>query len=242
MKISFCTAIKDRLFHLKKTLPQNLADAEGNAEFVILDYDSNDDLGSWIKPLVKGGYVTYCRAENQPYWRNSHAKNISTLCASGEVVCNLDADNYITKGFVDLIKNTNFNRTILTAPKDLEGVTGRIACKKKDFIYIGGYNEDYSFGWGCEDIDLIERACHLGYSIQYIDRKFLKEIKHDDSLRGQLCEIKDIRVSNTKSLAMMKDSIDGANYKSNLSRVWGYCEIKKNYKEHVEVGIKPIKI
>ena len=49
-KISFCTTCKERLRHLKQTLPKNIKDNSNYPfiEFVILDYNSQDGLGDWM--------------------------------------------------------------------------------------------------------------------------------------------------------------------------------------------------
>lgn len=237
-KISFCTAIKNRLPHLSKTLPQNIVDAAGqDVEFVILDYQSDDGLSEWIRPYVANGLVNYFRTENQPYWRNSHAKNLAHLCAESEVVCNVDADNFITAGFAEhLINFFKENKGIYTAPRAVEGVTGRIAFRKSDFIDIGGYNEEFVWGWGCEDIDLVARAEAMGHPVTYIDLKYLRQISHDDTMRGLNSEVRNIWVSNEKSLNLMKANLKEKKYIANAGKRWGYAQVKKNYKTDMTTG------
>ena len=49
--ISFCISCRGRLHHLRRTLPQNIADNRDypNLEFILLDYNSTDGLGEWVK-------------------------------------------------------------------------------------------------------------------------------------------------------------------------------------------------
>ena len=55
MKIVFCITCKNRAFHLKQTLPKNLA---GNPKsmFVVLDYGTQDDLLIYLKPHFGQAY------------------------------------------------------------------------------------------------------------------------------------------------------------------------------------------
>ena len=50
-KISFCTVCMNRLHHLKMTLQKNISDNRdySNLEFIILDYNSSDGLGEYIR-------------------------------------------------------------------------------------------------------------------------------------------------------------------------------------------------
>lgn len=231
-RLSLCTTVKNRLCHLSQTLPQNIADAGSDTEFVVLDYTSDDGLGEWIKPFVTNGLVNYFRAENQTFWRNSHAKNVSTLASSGDIICNVDADNFITAGFTDYVIDFYANNSgVFTAPAATEGVTGRIAMKRTDFEMIGGYNEMYSFGWGCEDIDLIARAKAFGFPITYMDLRYLRQIAHNNEMRGQYAEIKDIWKSNEKSLKMMEEMLAARQFIANSGGPWGCCSLIKNYQE-----------
>src|SRR5690348_9240554 len=73
-KISLCTTCMGRLHDLKRTLPVNL---ELNAkydwvEFVILDYNSSDGLGDWIRtamqPQLASGRVVYFRTDEPKHY------------------------------------------------------------------------------------------------------------------------------------------------------------------------------
>ncbi len=229
-KLSLCTTVKNRLCHLSQTLPQNIADAGPDTEIVVLDYTSDDGLSEWIRPFVSNGLVNYFRADNQKFWRNSHAKNVSTLASTGEIICNVDADNYITDGFTEYVLDFyRNNQGIFTAPAATEGVTGRIAMRRSDFQMLGGYDEAYSFGWGCEDIDLIARGKRLGLPITYMDLQYLKQIPHDNEMRGRHAEIKEIWISNEKSLKMMEEKLEARRFVANAGGPWGCCGLTKNY-------------
>lgn len=231
-KLSLCTAIKNRLCHLSQTLPQNIADAGENVEFVVVDYTSDDGLSDWIKPFVSNGLVNYFRAEGQQFWKNSHAKNVAALASTGDIICNVDADNYITNGFTQyIIDFYKSNNGVSTAPPATPGVTGRIAMKRQDFLDIGGYNELYDLGWGCEDIDLVARARGCGLPVSIIDLRYLRQIAHSNKMRGEYSKVKEIWVSNEKSLAIMNRTLEANQFIANADGPWGCCDLIKNYHE-----------
>ena len=61
MKIAFFTTCMNRLKHLRRTLPKNIADNKDydNCVFVVLNYNSQDGLHEWmLKEMaaeIKGG-------------------------------------------------------------------------------------------------------------------------------------------------------------------------------------------
>ena len=59
-KISFCTVCMNRLQYLMQTLPVNIAGNIDypNLEFVVLNYNSKDDMENWIRiPVLCGKWV-----------------------------------------------------------------------------------------------------------------------------------------------------------------------------------------
>lgn len=222
MKVSFCTSIKNRLAFLRRTLPENIKRCPG-CEMVVLDFDSNDGLRSWIEPYVMDGNVKYFRVNHQPFWRNAYAKNICHLLATGDVVCNLDADIHVSP---DLYKEVHsvVGNTIYAAQQSKAGISGFIACLKSDFISLGGYSEELSYGWGCEDLDFIERAKKLKFTIHTVS-SHLAHMNHDNHLREQYGEINDTVMSNHKSLGIMKRNLILGKYIANQNRSWGCCKV-----------------
>lgn len=191
-----------RLHHLVETLPKNICWNldYSNLEFVILDYNSPDGLGDWIKKYminsINSGIVVYYKYFDSPYFRYSHSRNLLLRLASGNIVCNLDADNYTGKGFAGYIerklrKIDFIAGPIITSnnisPRSLDGITmgcfGRIAIRKDLVLSIGGYNEELEY-WGFEDRDLYMRLRALKFKSDSIDPQFLFSIPHTDEERG----------------------------------------------------------
>ena len=133
----------NRLHHLKKTLPQNLEDNIGypKIEFVVLDYSSKDGLSDWIydkmSSYVEKGILKFYRTDKPESFVHSHAKNAVSKLATGEVLCNIDADNYTGLDFAHFVnkcflKNDNiFLHSASTYTK--KDNLGRICVNSNDF-------------------------------------------------------------------------------------------------------------
>lgn len=211
MKISFCTTCMGRAHHLKQTLPRNLADTVSwvrpdAVEFVVVDYGSPDDLVEWIEtdpglaPYRECGVLRLVRVPGPTHFHHSRAKNVAHRAATGDVVCNVDADNFVGPGFEAYLRSvflrrrravvatTRFDRA-LVAPR-YQGCMGRLALRRSDFDALGGYDESTRFrGWSGEDADLLIRAVRSRLAPVLIrDRRFLEVLTHSDLERIALTE------------------------------------------------------
>lgn len=99
--ISFCITCKNRIHQIRQTLKQNLDDNRLHrdfVEFVLVDFGSKDGLRDWVfnnfSVELASGYLKYYYTENLPHWHASVAKNTAHLCASGDILVNLDCDNF----------------------------------------------------------------------------------------------------------------------------------------------------
>lgn len=189
MKISFCITCMGRLHHLKETLVKNAEDNSDHpaVEFVLLDYNSPDQLERWVKDSFPGfldGRLSYWRERSAVRWNMPHAKNLAHILATGDIVCNLDADNWTGKGYAKLLDQTFSEKPgkIVTHVHQ-GGFGGRVALLKKDFMSLRGYDEELSFGWGWEDNDIKTRAESAGLELQKIWMPDDRAIGHDDSER-----------------------------------------------------------
>lgn len=187
-KISFCTVCMNRLDHLKETLPKNIEDTlpYHNFEFVVLDYNSNDGLEKWIQKYMtkylKTGKLVYFKTTLPQYFRMSHSKNMVAKKATGDIICNVDADNFVGKGFANYINEKFFkkNNIYLAVKKNFVSTDfyGRICVFKKDFLAVTGYDENMT-EYGFEDFDFRNRLDMLGLNVNYIsNKKFFKAITH----------------------------------------------------------------
>ena len=195
-KISFCTVCMNRSHHLKQTLPLNIFDNQSYKylQFVILDYNSSDDLEQYVKTemadYLDDGRLAYYKTSAPAYFNRSHSRNLVVKLAKGDVVVNLDADNYTGKNFAAYI-NREFNKTeniflsaVGSATGNKQDVLGRICLKKADFFKIKGYDERMVY-YGFEDYDLINRLEFSGLTNVPISNAgdYLTAIAHPDKER-----------------------------------------------------------
>ncbi len=239
MKISLCTTCMGRAHHLKQTLPRNLADSVDWArpdavEFVVLDYSSPDDLAEWItsdptlQPYLDAGILKFARSEGHTRFRHSHAKNMAHALATGDFVCNVDADNFVGFGFVEYLRAIFTHRpNAIVATNRLDnrlnlgvhkGSMGRIALLKANFDLLGGYDESARFkGWSGEDTDLLIRSLRMFLRPTFIrERKFLRVVQHTDLDRVSLTECEDLAADIAKI-----ESLDGTAMRPILKYVVG---------------------
>jgi hypothetical protein len=193
--ISFCTAIRNRLCHLRETLPQNILKNKDydHLQFVILDYNSSDGLEEWMAQEMAGfietGKVVYFRTRDPGLFHRTHCMNLLFDLADGDILCNIDADNFAGEQFAGFVNDAFQPGTpVFLATNDDSArvdndVLGRICVRKSDFLSVGGYDENME-GHGFEDYDLINRLSRSGLKKIVIRKpEFLHAISHDNKLR-----------------------------------------------------------
>ncbi len=196
-KISYCITSMNRLGHLQETLPRNMADNDAypHQEFLVLDYNSSDGLEDWVvsemSQHLESGLVKLFRTTEPTFFSKSHAMNMAFKQADGDIIVNLDADNFTGKHFSDFV-NDHFNRNeasylMLDIDRfpDRRDAVGRIGMRKEDFHRVRGYDERMD-GYGWEDFDICHRLNALGLHKALIDdRSFLHYILHGNAQRVQ---------------------------------------------------------
>ncbi|MER6031062.1 glycosyltransferase family A protein [Streptomyces sp. NPDC001851] len=177
---------KNRLWQLRETLPENLArvQADGNAEIVLINYNSDDELDEWVRRYreqIDCGLLRYLHERTARFIHLPKAKNLAHLGATGEFLVNLDGDNFIG----DTIQTwralwTACHDTLIHGfcaetdafcvgardgkPADGNGTYGRIGLPRSHFIALGGYDEEMPPA-SQEDVDFIDRARARGINI-----------------------------------------------------------------------------
>ncbi len=181
----------NRLEHLQKTLEKNILDNffVNEIEFVILDYNSQDGLEEWVfqsmMKYIEMGILVYYRTTEPVHYLRSHSRNMAFRLASGNIVCNLDADNYLGKGFAEFILKEFQNKKTIFYVSSLakRDVVGRVCLNKLDFVAIRGYNEAF-VGYGFEDVDLFGRLLDRGLKqCIFLQSEFYNAIVHSNEDR-----------------------------------------------------------
>lgn len=185
-KISFCITCMNRLSHIKQTLEKNIEDnfLPDDVEFVLLDYNSSDGLEEWVRTLQKYidlGILHYYRIETPECYHRSHSRNVAFRLASGEIVCNLDADNFLGKGFAEYIIKRFADAAdgiFITTLLDTRDIYGRFCALSNHFMNIRGYNE-LLVCYGAEDNDIYKRLIDSGLRQEvFADPAFCSAVTH----------------------------------------------------------------
>lgn len=241
-KISICTTCMDRLFTLKEVFPVNIKDNLDypNLEYVILDYNSKDNLSKWIKnnmmQYIESGLLNYYRTTEPKYYSMSHSRNVAFKLAQGEIVNNVDADNYTNPGFVHYINrlaNEHPKKAIFAKGKRL--LRGRIGFYKNEFMDIlGGYDEDME-GYGYDDKDLFNRAMCSGFMLMWYGGAYVRRIKTPKSMVGKNMKNPKWRETEKINKEISDRKLEKRIYKANQNRHWGKATVTKNFTEEIRI-------
>ena len=168
IQASYCTTCKGRLWQLRETLAHNLTVIGDDEEIVLVDFDSPDDLGTWVWESfgaeVEAGRLRFFELLDEAPWHAAKAKNLAHRLARGGFLFNLDADNFLTSRDRELIRAASATgRGCRQNTGDLrDGTPGRIGLQREAFYEIGGYDEGL-LGSLVQDFDIIVRAEAAGH-------------------------------------------------------------------------------
>ena len=174
MKISYCTTCSGRLWQLKQTIEHNLSFTKaGEFELCILAY--NDDT---VEPYLNETFAEHItdgrlkvKTHHDDYkpldgsdFACGYAKNLSHAMGVGEVLFNLDADNFIGNAHKLLLQLKSY-QVIKNTAYPLDGRSGRIGVHKVVFERVGGYRDTGR----TDDGDFILRCLRAGAKLLHMD-------------------------------------------------------------------------
>lgn len=238
-KITLFSTCMGRAHDLKKTLLKNIVDNADypNLEILILNYNSSDDLEEWMKryisPWIEDGIVTYYKTTDPEFYEMGHSRNVAYKLASGDIVNNVDADNYTGLGFAEYV-----NRQAEVAPKNAvfakgkRMMHGRLGMYRNEFFEIGGYDEDLT-GYGYDDHWLQIRA------MEFSNKKFMwwgcgpvdfsARIKTPRGVVGSNMREKSWKKTENANKLIALEKFERKELVSNLNRPWGAASVSKNF-------------
>jgi hypothetical protein len=212
MTIGFAITCKGRAPHIKQTLPRNLAD-NPSAKFILLDYNSPDDLASYLlenhaRDIASGRLTVYSHIVDGPF-RMAHAKNMAHRLAMREgsdILCNLDADNFaptvMTRhhgpgtfaAYVEaMFRNAAYDHSMFGHPnmflwaRMVPGLMKRGVSGRiamtSRAFLLAGGYDERFADWGPDDKDMTMRLECLGFLPVEIEACFLDAIHHKDKIR-----------------------------------------------------------
>lgn len=170
--------------HLEQTFLDNIKTALNNhndVEFVLVNYDSQDDLDNWVaenlKDYIEKKIVRYVILRGYPFFSDSHSKNVGYRYASGDIIISLDADNFVNDGFMTDILDIFLGKIyydVAWFEYGVKGADGRVVFRRELFEMLNGYNESMN-GWGVADTDIKKR-------IEMIPNKKMAFLKKENAL------------------------------------------------------------
>lgn len=235
-KISFCTSCKNRTHDLKQTYIKNIEDNKEypNIEWVLLNYNSEDDMEEWVKEnlmtYIEKGIVNYYRNPEPKYFLMSHSRNMSFKLATGDIINNVDADNFINKNVastINLMAEIQPEKAIFC--KSLRKCHGRIGMYKNEFFSIGGYDEMLT-GYGHEDTNLLSRLLHMGYKLMWYNNLCsMSRLKISRKIKFKYLEDADHKKTGRQNIKITNEKILKKEFVANLDRTWGCGKVIKNF-------------
>lgn len=240
--ISVCILCMNRLEDIKQTLQKNLEDSESyqKAEFVLLDYNSSDGLGDWVathlEKYLLNGRLIYYRTEDPEFYVPCHSKNAVARLARGDIIVNVDADNFIQSGYLEALNDCfEPTRKIIAISSDFLNqpdrllLKGRIALYKQDFDYLGGYDEDLDQGWGSDDVHLVFRAILGGFKVARFDSKYVNSrIDTPNEKRVWNMRVHDIEELGKINRDLVSLKLAKMEVVANQGKEWGRAVCTKN--------------
>lgn len=231
--VSFFTTCKNRLEHLKQTLPKNLEHHKNdpNVEFVVLDYSSQDGLAEWIKeemmPHIESGKLVYFRANGYPKFQMSHSKNCAARLTRGAIICNLDSDNETGFAFAEWLRRAVKDGRWAGTESFIDDFGGRQAFRRTDFYALGGFDEQM-IGWGSDDYDIAVRAKLLGLKCVELPAIYKYSLAHSNELRVRYMEVGDKEVTNAHNYERAQKNHEAKLTAVNPGR-WGAILVERNF-------------
>jgi len=241
-KISICTNSMDRLYTLQDVYIKNIEDNIDypNIEWVLLNYGSKDNINSWAKekltPYIDRGLVNYYETTAK-YYSMSHSRNITFRLATGDIVLNVDTDHFVNKGFatkVNELANQISEKVVFV--KSGRRNRGRLGMFKKDFLSLGGYDEDM-IGYGYDDKDLLMRAFHSGFKILYTGSNYCTMVKNHSPHASGRYQYSNWKYTESRNALLSLFNLSRGKLIANKGIRWGSAKVFKNFKYSEKIKI-----
>lgn len=179
IQTSFITVCKNRLHHLRQTLPYMAR--QSGAEIIVVDYGCPQGTAVWVREHYP--QVRIVEVNDDTGLCLARGRNLAAAEARGERLCFVDAD-ILLHSDVGLWAQQAFRPGHYYRAPSAAGVTawGTFLCARADFVNSGGYDEAFR-RWGGEDIDLYSRLDEASLQADTLPEKSLTTIAHGDDER-----------------------------------------------------------
>lgn len=177
--LSLITTCKNRLPHLKQTLPLMLR--QPRAEVIVVDYGCEQGTAAWVKEHHPAAKLV--QVSDDPEFCVARARNLGANEASHELLCFIDADTLLHVDLAEWLElNHKPNGYCLYPDRAELELFGFLIVARKHFFQVSGYDEAFR-GWGGEDMDLYDRLARAGLAWFAVPRESISAISHGDELR-----------------------------------------------------------
>lgn len=177
--ISIITVCKNRLHHLRQTLPYMTS--QSNTEVIVVDYGCSQGTAAWVNHNYPQVHVV--KVNDDPGFNVSRGRNLGAAEARGKWLFFVDADIFLHRDLglwaQQEIRCGHYYRAPPTA-----GVTtwGTFLCARSDFVNAVGFDEAFC-RWGGEDVDLYQRFDQVDLKVAPFPDNAIASIKHGDDER-----------------------------------------------------------
>lgn len=199
IKLSFCITCMNRLYQLQETLSHNIAVIQKfeGVNLCLVNFNSQDGLHEYIinnfQQQIQQGVLRYFYTKEPTYFHCSSAKNLAHRLGNGEILYNLDGDNYVSADNIEKIINITSNKNHIFFHDRIynnnkhNGSFGRIAMRSTDFYRVEGYDEAL-LGAAVHDSDLVKRLKKIK----------LKKINTNSQFKSAILNDKKATLANQK--------------------------------------------
>jgi len=242
-RIWFTIPCKGRLAFLRESLPGVLA-LQG-AACCLVDYDCPEACGSWAErtfpEMVASGRLAVERVRDRPFFNKAAAHNAGAkraIQAGADHLVFLDADTLVAPEFLHTLAPALNPHQFWIAARRADGLDDRdlygfLIVPSPAFQALGGFDERYE-GWGVEDLDMrLQLRLILPLIVGEVPLTLLRGMQHDDSLRTQFYDQKDLMASDLANQERMFRKLNAQNggtipveWTSLTERMW--CRTARN--------------
>jgi hypothetical protein len=192
-KLNIVVTCMDRFDMIRQTIGPAIA--QPNSTYTLVDYSCPKHTGEWVRDRYPEARVVFVK--DRTSWHASEARNLGAKTVHDGLICFADSDTILQPGFSELVFSTLTPGTFVIIDLDAfdANLSGLVVCRQEDFVRCGGYDEIIR-DWGSEDYDFLKSLTRLGLTETKIPPGLAKPIAHDDSIRTQHCNIKEMESSN----------------------------------------------
>jgi hypothetical protein len=232
MKLSFCTTCSNRLYQFEQTFEANLniISQSLDTEWIIVNLGSKDALHTYMMdrlPALPNNIIYAYELESRP-WHMSVAKNVAHRLGSGDILINLDCDNFIDNSLALLADPLSRGVQVVHLWSGVpgDGTSGRVAISRDIYYRFGGYDESF-YPVGHEELDLLKRIRKSGIAVEHVKCAIGSAIPNSKEEGIKHCAVSDITWKECVRRNRLKsdENICAGRLYANRDKTWGKASL-----------------